>query len=101
MAQTRPLRAHMIHSWDGTEWQIFVAEPDESRWPHVAFPITDGIPTLAVRTKALTGLGYVALGSGTAWEWMETAFEGDPDGTISLVATTTVAPLTDDPSDPT
>nr|WSX78218.1 DUF6303 family protein [Streptomyces sp. NBC_00899] len=97
MTQTRALRAHMIHSWDGTEWQVFVALPDEARWPHVPFPITDGIPTLNARAAALRSLGFTPLG-GETWEWMETVFEGDPDGVVSLVATTTVAPETDLPA---
>lgn len=94
MAYTRPLQAHMIQSWDGTVWEIFVAEPDEPRWPHVPFPITDGIPTVAARTTALASLGYVPLDGGTAWEWMETFFEGDPEGTVSLIASAKVAPAT-------
>lgn len=98
MPHTRALRAHMIQSWDSTEWQVFVAEPDESRWPHVPFPLTDGIPTLTARTTALASLGYTPLDGETTWEWMETVFEGDPDGTVSLVATTKVASTM--PTDP-
>lgn len=89
---THPLRAHMIQSYDGTEWQVFVALPDEPRWPHVPFPIGKGIPTLAARADALADLGYAPLGGDNAWEWMETVFEGEPEGEVSLVATTTVTP---------
>jgi hypothetical protein len=92
LADTRALRAHMIHSADGTEWQVFVALPDESRWPHVPFPLTAGVPTLHARTAALASLGFIPLDGAHTWDWMETVFEGDPDGTVSLVATTTVAP---------
>jgi Family of unknown function (DUF6303) len=92
MPHARALRAHMIQSYDGTEWQVFVALPDEPRWPHVPFPLAKGIPTLSARADALAGLGYVALDGDTAWEWMETVFEGEPDGAVSLVATTKVAP---------
>lgn len=93
MPDTRPLRAHMIHSWDGTEWQVFVALPDEARWPHVPFPITDGIPTPAARNAALESLGYAPLTEDHhTWEWMETTFEGDPAGTVSLIASTKVTP---------
>lgn len=82
----------MIQSWDGTEWQVFVALPDESRWPTVPFPFADGIPTLDARARALASLGYAPTDAATAWEWMETPLEGDPAGVIALVATTTVAP---------
>lgn len=92
MPDTRAIRAHMIQSYDGTEWQVFVALPDEARWPTVPFPLTDGIPTLRTRTTALADLGYTLLDGEHTWDWMETVFEGDPDGTVSLVATTTVAP---------
>ncbi len=98
MPHTRALRAHMIQSYDGTEWQIFVALPDEARWPHVPFPVGQGIPTLSARADALADLGYAPLDAGTAWEWMETVFEGLSDGEVSLVATTTVEPGTDHPA---
>ncbi|WP_329177091.1 DUF6303 family protein [Streptomyces sp. NBC_01477] len=98
MTQQAPLRAHMIRSWDGTEWQIFVALPDEARWPHVPFPIAAGIPTLNDRAAALRSLGFTPLGAEQTWEWMETVFEGDPDGVVSLVATTTVTPGTAPPA---
>jgi hypothetical protein len=88
----------MIQSWDATEWHVFVALPDEARWPKAPFPITDGIPTLRARTKALEALGFAPLTGEHAWEWMETVFEGDPEGTVSLVATTKVAPLTNGPT---
>ncbi|WP_329133968.1 DUF6303 family protein [Streptomyces sp. NBC_01476] len=92
-----PLRAHMITSWDGTEWQVFVALPDESRWPHVPFPITAGVSSPAARNAALESLGYAPIADDHhTWEWMETTFEGDPDGTVSLIATTTVTPNTPD-----
>ncbi|WP_328467929.1 DUF6303 family protein [Streptomyces sp. NBC_00448] len=101
MPDTRAIRAHMIQSYDGTEWQVFVALPDEARWPTVPFPLADGIPTLRARTTALADLGYTLLDGEHTWDWMETVFEGDPDGTVSLVATTTVAPThpTDDAAD--
>ncbi|MFI0940954.1 DUF6303 family protein [Streptomyces sp. NPDC021020] len=92
MPYTHPLRAHMIQSWDGTEWQVFVALPDTARWPTVPFPTGDGIPTLTARRKALATLGYAPLTGDAAWDWMETPLEGEPTGTIALVATTTVAP---------
>lgn len=91
MPYTRALRAHMIQSWDGTEWQVFVALPDTARWPTVPFPTGDGIPTLDARAKALADLGYAPLTANAAWEWMETPLEGEPTGVIALVATTTVA----------
>ncbi|MFJ2632736.1 DUF6303 family protein [Streptomyces sp. NPDC087422] len=94
MAHTRPLHAHMIHSWDGATWEVFVAEPDEARWPHVPFPVGDGVPTISARTAALRALGYAPLTADTAWEWMETFFEGDPEGTVSLIASVKVAPVT-------
>ena len=86
MTRKRALHAHLIQSWDGTNWQVFVAEPDESRWPHVPFPIGDGVPTISARTTALRALGYRPIDDGTAWEWMETFFEGDPEGQVSLIA---------------
>ncbi|MFC4034066.1 DUF6303 family protein [Streptomyces polygonati] len=87
----------MITSWDGSEWQVFVALPDEARWPHVPFPIGAGIPSPAARRSALSSLGYAPVADDHhTWEWMETTFEGDPDGTVSLIATTTVAPHTPD-----
>jgi hypothetical protein len=82
----------MIHSWDGTAWEVFVAEPDEARWPHVPFPVGDGVPTVSARTAALRALGYAPLTADAAWEWMETFFEGDPEGTVSLIASIKVAP---------
>lgn len=93
MPDTLPLKACMIRSWDGTEWHVFVALDADSPWPCVAFPVAKGIPTLAARTAALAALGYTPTGGRIAWQWTETAFEGDPDGSISLVATTTVTPL--------
>ncbi|WP_405583951.1 DUF6303 family protein [Streptomyces sp. NBC_01190] len=85
----------MITSWDGTEWHVFVALPDEARWPRVPFPTTDGIPTPAARQAALNTLGYTPTADDHhTWEWMETTFEGDPEGSVSLIATTTVTPHT-------
>lgn len=97
LPNTRALRAHMIQSWDGTEWQVFVALPNEARWPTGPFPIGDGVPTLDARSKALASLGFTPLEGDTAWEWMET-LEGEPGGVIALVATTTVAPSNPDHS---
>jgi hypothetical protein len=89
----------MIHSWDGTEWQVFVALPDEPRWPHIPFATTDGVPTLHARTEALAALGYAPLDPAHTWDWMETPLEGDPEGVVALVATTTVTPTDPDTRD--
>jgi Family of unknown function (DUF6303) len=94
MTRSRSLQAHMIQSWDGTAWEVFVAEPDESRWPHVPFPVGEGVPTISARTAALRALGYAPVTGDTSWEWMETFFEGDPEGTVSLIASTKVTPAT-------
>ena len=96
MPHTRALRAHMIQSYDGTEWQIFVAVPDEPRWPHVPFPLGRHPDPERPRRRPRRSRLRPAR-RGTAWEWMETVFEGLPDGDVSLVATTTVAP--DKPTD--
>ncbi|MCX4549454.1 DUF6303 family protein [Streptomyces sp. NBC_01500] len=86
----------MVHtaqlSNSGGRWRLYVVvlEGRVSQWPEYDFGPTAAVPTVAERSRALAGLGFVFT-DGAEWEWTEySETHGDDTSPVRLLASVLV-----------